>query len=92
VIIFRKSFLYGVPLWLFHQNGCRYLTATLGVSILLAAIEFVQLYLPGRTAESTDPLLAIIMGIVLKLLDSPGTLARFSRQVENLRYQTAPPG
>jgi hypothetical protein len=62
------------------------------VSILLAAIEFVQLYLPGRTAESTDPLLAIIMGIVLKLLDSPGTLARFSRQVENLRYQTAPPG
>jgi hypothetical protein len=79
VIVFKKSFLYGAPIWLFHKAGHRYFTATAGVSALLAAIEFLQLYLPGRTAESTDPLLAIIMGIVLKLLDASSSLANPAR-------------
>jgi hypothetical protein len=37
--------------------------------VLLCAIEVIQIHLPGRVAEITDPLLALILAITLVLLD-----------------------
>jgi VanZ family protein len=39
------------------------------VAILLAVVEAIQIYLPGRTAEITDPVLAVIVGLVLMMLE-----------------------
>jgi VanZ family protein len=50
--------------------GCSYAVATALVAGVLGVIEFLQIHLPGRTAEITDPLYAVILGVVLKLLDS----------------------
>jgi len=42
--------------------------------LLLMAGEFAQCYLPGRTAESTDPVLAVIaMLVMIWLKDRPPT-------------------
>jgi len=41
---------------------------------VLIAGEFAQRYLPGRTAESTDPVLAVIaMFVMIWLKDRPPT-------------------
>jgi VanZ family protein len=41
--------------------------AAVAVGLLLGAIEVVQIHLPGRVAEITDPLLAMILAVILGL-------------------------
>jgi VanZ family protein len=65
VVLFRKSFVYGVSIWLLTEAGCRIGSATVSIAALLAAIEVAQIYLPSRTAEMTDPLLTLIIGLML---------------------------
>jgi VanZ family protein len=43
--------------------------AAVVVALLLGAIEVNQIYLPGRVAEITDPLLALILAAPFGLLD-----------------------
>jgi len=43
--------------------------AAIAVAVLLGAIEVIQIHLPGRVAEITDPLLALLLAITLGLLD-----------------------
>jgi VanZ family protein len=43
----------------------RLLWAAPVVGAVLAGIKAAQVWIPGRTAEITDPLLAIVMGAVL---------------------------
>jgi hypothetical protein len=62
-IFFRKCFTYGSVVWLFEGG----LIPTLALSALLAAVEVVQLWLPNHTAESTDPIHALLMAWVLNL-------------------------
>jgi VanZ family protein len=69
-IFFNKTFLYGTAIRLLADAGYSYAFATAAVAVLLGAIEAVQIHLPGRTPEITDPLYAVILGVVLKLLDS----------------------
>jgi hypothetical protein len=69
VILLRKSFIYGATIWLLKKAGMRTLPATVGVCALLAAIEAMQMYLPGRTPEITDMLLAGIMALILELAE-----------------------
>jgi VanZ family protein len=71
IVFLNKAFLYGTALWLLRQAGYSLLLATAGVAILLGAIEAIQIHLPGRTAEITDPVLAIILALVLKNLAAP---------------------
>ncbi len=68
-VFLQKSFLYGSAIWLWRKAGLRFVPATAIVAAILAAIEGVQLWLPGRTSESTDPLLAILLGLLLWLLE-----------------------
>ena len=63
-IILGKIFPYGALLWLIRESGVRLLYATLLTAALLASIETVQMYLPGRSSEIIDPLIAIILGWV----------------------------
>ena len=70
-IFFNKCFLYGAAVWLFHKAGYSYLRTTIWLAGLLAVIEALQRYLPGRTPEISDPLMLIILAIVLVALDTP---------------------
>ena len=68
-VFLEKSFYYGAAIWLWRCAGWRLDRATLFIAAILAAIEAVQLYLPGRTSEITDPLLAVLLGFMLWLLE-----------------------
>jgi hypothetical protein len=69
LVFFRKSFWYGSAVWLLRAGGWRLARAAVVVAMLLAAIEAIQIHLPGRVAETTDPLLSLILGWTFGLLD-----------------------
>jgi len=68
VILFRKSFLYGSVLWLWRASGRSLAWTTAATAASLLLLERVQVYLPGRTPEITDAVLAVLMGVLLWLL------------------------
>ena len=68
-VYLEKSFEYGAAIWLLRQAGIRLGSATAVVAAMLAGIEAIQRYLPGRTPESTDPILAMILGMVMYLIE-----------------------
>ncbi len=51
----------------FAAPGWAWLRAGFAVALPLAATEAIQTYLPGRSPEITDPLLALLMTVVLML-------------------------
>jgi len=63
----RKCFWYGSAIWLLRAAGWRLARAAVAVALLLGAIEGIQIHLPGRVAEITDPLLALILAVTLGL-------------------------
>jgi len=65
--VLRKTFVYGASIWLLEQSGLALTVSALAVAAGLGAIEIAQLYLPGRTAEVTDPLLALGVAYALWL-------------------------
>jgi VanZ family protein len=71
LIFLRKCFWYGSAVWLLRAAGWRLARAAVAVALLLSAIEMIQIHLPGRVAEITDPLLALIMASILGLVDRP---------------------
>lgn len=67
LVMLEKIFWYTTAVWLLASvMRLRYAIAV--VAAVLAAIELAQMRLPGRVAESTDPILAILMGFVLFIL------------------------
>jgi VanZ family protein len=71
VILLNKAFFYGAAIWLLVRSGVRYLVAggTLAAALLL--LEMVQRYLPGRTPEITDALIAVAMTAALWAVGEP---------------------
>ncbi len=67
-ILLEKVFWYFTAIWILRDAGVRWRTATLVAAELLAAIEIAQIWLPGRSPEITDPLLAVLGGTVMWLL------------------------
>jgi VanZ family protein len=65
----RKCFWYGSAIWLLRATGWRIVTAAVAVALLLGVIEVIQVHLPGRVAEITDPVLAMILAATLGLLE-----------------------
>ena len=65
VILLRKAFLYGAAVWLLVRSGIRYPVAGGALAASLFALEMVQRYLPGRTPEITDSLIAVAMTVAL---------------------------
>ena len=78
VILCQKSFWYGSAVWLLFSNFRRLLPATGIVAAILAGIEIIQIRLPGRTADITDPVLAILLGLILWFLEVHSRRARAS--------------
>jgi hypothetical protein len=89
-ILLEKVFYYGAAVWLFQAAGLRLAYAATLVSAVLASIEVLQMHLPGRTPEITDPVLALLMGFVLAMLARPGHPAAItlSRETET-RFRSA---
>lgn len=65
--LLEKCFFYGALIVLISAKGGRPWAAAIVVAGCLAMIEAAQAWLPNRTAESTDPVLALILGFVIRL-------------------------
>ncbi|HEY1342375.1 MAG TPA: VanZ family protein [Bryobacteraceae bacterium] len=66
IVILRKAFDYGALVWLLSTwRGLGYKRAAAISACALLVCELAQRYLPGRTPEITDPVLAILMAIAL---------------------------
>lgn len=63
--LIEKTYLYGSLLFLLHYYGVRWRFAILAVSGLLFGLEWLQQYIPGRTPESTDAVLAALLGLAI---------------------------
>lgn len=61
----EKFFLYGSAIWILTALGLRLRTATLLIAALLLGTSWIEIYLPDRSAEITDALMAILIGGVL---------------------------
>jgi VanZ family protein len=61
-ILAGKAMVYGVTQWRLMRAGVAQGVAWMGLVILIACGELAQLYLPGRTPESTDVWIALVMG------------------------------
>ena len=45
--------------------------STILVAIMLFAASWAETYLPGRSAEITDALMALLIGIIMAVVKSP---------------------
>lgn len=65
LVLIEKMFYCSAAIWSVYFAGVRLRLAIVTVVLLLAGIEAVQVGLPGRTPETTDPVLAILIGIAI---------------------------
>jgi hypothetical protein len=70
-VLFEKTFWYSAALWLWMRAGSSATGAAVLTAGLLAAIEIAQIWLPARSAEITDPLLAIALAAMLRSIARP---------------------
>jgi VanZ family protein len=75
VIMARKAFDYGAEIWLLRRAGLSPALSALSVSAALLVLECVQRFTPGRTAEITDPVLALMMCLGLRRPKLAGGIA-----------------
>ncbi|GIK99978.1 MAG: hypothetical protein BroJett029_41870 [Alphaproteobacteria bacterium] len=61
----EKFFLYGSLIWLLSQAGLRLPLAAALVATALFTTSLLQIYLPGRSAETTDAVLAILIAVII---------------------------
>jgi VanZ family protein len=71
-IITAKLYLYTAVIWVMRRSGASMLWAFLAPAAILAAGEYAQRYLPGRTPEITDLVLLAAGGTLLHLTASDG--------------------
>ena len=69
---FEKVFLYGALVWLLVEAGRGLVFTLVASTLMLTMVELLQMFLVGRSPEITDPLLAIVMGIVFYAVDRHG--------------------
>jgi VanZ family protein len=64
----EKFFQYGGLIWLLRRAGLRIGLATALTAALLFATSWAEAWLPGRSAETTDAVMAVTIGGVFALL------------------------
>jgi len=67
----EKAFLYGALIWLLGKSGLGARVSTILVAIVLFATSWAETGLPGRSAEITDALMALLVGAVIVALTGP---------------------
>lgn len=65
IVLTAKGYRYAALVWVVRQCGPGYPVAGALVAMVLFTTEMTQRYLPGRSAEIADPLLALIMALLL---------------------------
>jgi VanZ family protein len=64
----EKSFLYGSLLFLLGRAGMRPVLAAIVVAGMLFATSWAETYLPGRSAEITDALMALLIAAAFAMI------------------------
>lgn len=70
-VLLEKAWYSAAAIWLLQSEKTPLRQAILIVAATFGVIELAQVFLPGRTAEITDPLLAVLMGLALRALLRP---------------------
>lgn len=70
--MFQRCFMNGALVWLLFQAGLSALAATAAGAGAVFGIELLQTWLPGQTAEITDPLLAVCAGGLIAVFEREG--------------------
>jgi len=82
----EKFFLYGSLIWLLMEGRFRRSVATTLVAATLLVTSIAEMYLPGRSAEITDSLMAIAIAVVFAFVTRGDDTARASPEL----YQVVP--
>jgi hypothetical protein len=67
--MFLRCFTNGALVWLLARSGLSVLAGTALGAGLVFSIELLQTWLPGHTAEITDPLLALAAGGLIAVFE-----------------------
>jgi VanZ family protein len=68
---FEKVFLYGSLLFLSTEAGLRLALSAMLVATGLLMTSWIETYLPGRSAEITDAVMAVLIAMIYALLGRP---------------------
>jgi VanZ family protein len=71
VSFLEKAFLYGALIWLLHRSGLRLAVSTGLVATTLFLTSWAETYLPDRSAEITDALMALLIGAIIAVVKTP---------------------
>lgn len=71
----QKFYLFGSLIWLTTRIGLRLAAGTVGLAAVLFATALIETHIAGRSADITDAVLALLLGITFALLD-PAKFAR----------------
>jgi VanZ family protein len=64
----EKAFFYGSLIWLLTLTGLRLRTAAITVALLLLVTSMAEVFLPGRSADTTDAAMVLITAAIAALL------------------------
>lgn len=64
-----KFFLYGTLVWSLRRSGLSRLAATITAAVLVFLVHYLQIYLPGRSAEITDLVLVGMAAALMRTLE-----------------------
>jgi VanZ family protein len=67
---FEKTFLYGSLIWLLGETGLRLGSSAILVAMMLFTTSWAETYLPDRSAEITDALMALLTGAIIALMQT----------------------
>ena len=70
--MFLRCYSYGALVWLLARSGLSVLAATVVGAGVVFSVELLQTWLPGHTADVTDPLLAIAAGGLIAVFERDG--------------------
>ena len=70
--MFLRCYSYGALVWLLARSGLSVFPATMLGAGVVFSVELLQTWLPGHTADVTDPLLAIAAGGLLAVFERDG--------------------
>ena len=66
---FEKFFLYGSLIWLLAQTGVAIRSASLLATAVLLVTSGIEAFMPGRSAEITDAILAFAIGEFIRAVE-----------------------
>lgn len=70
--MFLRCYSYGALVWLLARSGLPVVPATMLGAGVIFSVELLQTWLPGHTADITDPLLAIAAGGLIAVFERDG--------------------